>query len=466
MNGITGGTREVTVSDTGLMRLRADVRGAVFQQGDPGYNDARTLWNGMIDRRPALVVRPADEIDVQRTIRFARGTGIPLSVRSGGHNVAGYAVAEGGIMLDLGAMRQVEVDPARRRARVQGGALWRDVDAATAHHGLATTGGVISSTGVAGLTLGGGIGWLVGLHGMSIDNLRAVTLVTADGDIVTASEREHADLFWALRGGGGNFGVATSLEFALHPRGPVLAGFVAFPLEEAREVLHAYRDFTLSAPDELTVYAQISRDIESGMRLAAIAFCWPGDIVEGEKVIAPIRSFGTPIAEMFGPMPYVEWQQAFDAEFPHGRRYYWKGSLLRELHDETLAAIVDHAVDPPQPWSMAVIEWYRGPMNRVDPSATAFPHRDARYQVIAVGGWDERERDDEGRTWARNLHQAIAPFAMSGGFLNFSSLDVDEREARVRAGYGGNWDRLVSIKRRYDPENLFRHNNNIPPGTP
>jgi FAD/FMN-containing dehydrogenase len=346
---------------------------------------------------------------------------------------------------------------------VQGGALWRDFDAATAPYGLATTGGVISSTGVAGLTLGGGIGWLVGKHGMSIDNLLSATVVTADGEIVTTSESSHPDLFWALRGGGGNFGVVTSFEFALHPVAEVLAGYVVYPIEEAREVLGRYREFTSTAPDELGCYAQLSTDAESGARVAALAFCWPGDPEEGRRLLAPLRGFGTLLAEVMEVMPYADWQQAFDEEFPHGRHYYWKGAMLDRIDDGVIDGLVDHAVDTPIPWCMMAIEWYRGAMNRVPAEATAFANRAAHYQLVAVGGWDDPGEEAQGIAWARTVYQAVAPWSLDGAFLNFNSGGDEDKLAFTRRGFGQNWDRLVAIKRRYDPTNLFRGNNNIPP---
>lgn len=456
--------RKPAMVDAGLVEgLREQVNGQVLVPGDSGYGEARRIWNGMIDKRPAVIVRAVSDVDVQRAVDFARDNGLELSIKGGGHNVAGLAVAEGGVMLDMGEMSAVQVDPVSRTARVQGGALWRHVDAATAKYGLATTGGVISSTGVAGLTLGGGIGWLVGKYGMAVDNLLSATVVTASGEIVIASEASHPDLFWAIRGGGGNFGVVTSFEFKLHPVSEVLAGFVAFPVAEARQVLERYRDFTMTAPDELTAYAQISKDPESGERVIAISVFWPGKIEEGERIIDPVRSFGTPIAEMIAPMPYAEWQQLFDAEFPHGFRYYWKGSLLRELDDVVLQEMADRVSDPPHEWSGAAIEWYRGAMNRVDPGATAFAHRDAEYQLVMVAAWDDDADDASAIEWTRGLYQAVAPHGIDGSFLNFNNFDADERTARVRAGYGSNWDRLVEIKRRYDPENLFNQNNNISP---
>lgn len=452
----------VGIDPEAIELLRAHLGGAVLLPGEAAYDQARRIWNGMIDKHPALIVQAAGAADVRLAVRVAREQGYRISMKGGGHNVAGYAVCDGGLMLDLSLMRGVWVDPVTRTARVQAGALWADVDRETEVFGLATTGGVISSTGVAGLTLGGGIGWLVGKHGMAIDNLLSVDLVTADGESITASVDRHPELFWALRGGGGNFGVATSFEFALHPQGNVLAGYVAYPIEQARDVLAFYRDFSATAPEELTTYAQLSLDPESGERLAIIAVCWPGDPEEGHRAVAALQDFGAPLASMIDLMSYRDWQRAFDAEFPHGRRYYWKGSLMRRLDDEMLDAVVQHGANPPLPDSMVAIEGYRGPMNRVDPAATAFPHRSAEYQVVIVAANDDPAGDQAGRAWARGLHTAIDRHALNGGFLNFNSLDDNERWDRVRAGFGDNWERLRSVKRRYDPTNCFRDNSNIP----
>jgi FAD/FMN-containing dehydrogenase len=446
-----------------LGALRARIAGQVLTAGDAGYDQARAVWNGMIDRRPAAVVQPAGVADIQRAVLAARELGLPLSVKSGGHNVAGHAVQEGGLLLDLSSMRAVDVDAAARTARVQGGATWADFDGATAPHGLATTGGAISTTGVAGLTLGGGVGWLVGKHGMSIDNLLAVELVTADGETIVASAEQHPDLFWALRGGGGNFGIATALTFRLHPLEMVLAGMVAFPAEQARDVLTFYREFTANAPDELTIYCSLMGEPQSGARIAGMAICWSGDLAEGERVIAPLLAFGSPILQMVGPMPYAAWQSANNPLFPHGRRYYWKGTLASTLSDATLEAMASHTESTSLPWVNATIEFYAGAMNRVDPAETAFPHRTARYQILSIGAWDDPADDDAGKAWARGLHQATAADGLGASFLNFVAEDGAGGADRIRAGYGGNWNRLTAIKRRYDPGNLFRANNNIAP---
>jgi FAD/FMN-containing dehydrogenase len=456
-------TTQPSLDPETVKTLRGHLDGQLLLPENEGYDEARRVWNGMIDKRPALIVRASGVADIQRAVTFAREHALPISIKGGGHNVAGHAVSDGGLMLDLGGMRAVWVDPEAGTARGQGGALWADVDRETATFGRATTGGVISHTGVGGLTLGGGVGWLVGKHGMTIDNLRSVDLVTADGEFVTASAEEHPDLFWALRGGGGNFGVATSFAFALHPLREVLAGVVAYPVARARDMLAFYREFTAATPDALTVYAQIATNPTLGMRVAAMAVCWSGDLADGARVLEPLRAYGEPVIETIQPTPYAAWQRTFDPKYPHGRRYYWKGSLLADLQDPVLNAIVEHATDPSLPWLNATIECYRGAMNRFGATETAFPHRDAHYQLVIVGAVDDPADDATAITWARGLHAATERYALNGTFLNFNALDRGDRRDRVRAGYGPNWARLVDVKRRYDPQNIFHENNNVAP---
>ncbi|HEU0116930.1 MAG TPA: FAD-binding oxidoreductase, partial [Thermomicrobiales bacterium] len=443
--------------------FRQALGGAVLIPGDAGYEAARRVWNGMIDKRPALIVRPRGAADVQRAVAFARERDLPLSIKGGGHNVAGLALVDGGLTLDLSGMRGVWVDPAARLARVQGGALWSDFDRETAAFGLATTGGVISSTGVGGLTLGGGVGWLVGKHALSVDNLRSADLVTADGEQIRASATEHPDLFWAVRGGGGNFGVVTSFEFRLHPQGDVLAGAIAYPMDQARDVLEFYRAFTATCPEALTVYCTLFRDRDSRRRIVAFVLCWPGDLDEGVRVLAPLRAFGTPLFDKVGRMPYAVWQGALDVKWPHGRRYYWKGNLLRDLPDDLLDAAVAFGAEPPIPWGQILIEFYAGAMNRVGVAETAYAQREARYQFVMVGASDDPADDAASVAWVRELHARTERHALNGAFLNFNAVDGGDRIDRVRAAYGPNWERLVAIKRRYDPTNFFRVNNNVVP---
>jgi FAD/FMN-containing dehydrogenase len=455
--------RAARLDPAAVQTLSAHWNGQLLQPGDAGYDAARSIWNGMIDKRPALIARCAGVSDGRRAVAFAREHELSISIKGGGHNVAGHAVSEGGLMLDLSLMRAVRVDPQRRTARAEGGATWGDFDRETQAFGLATTGGAVSTTGVAGLTLGGGIGWLVGKHGMCIDNLLSVDLVTADGELVTASVDEHADLFWAVRGGGGNFGVATSFEFRLYPLGQVLAGMVAHPIDQARDVLNFYREFTQTTPDELTTYSALFSDPESGTRLAAIALCYSGDLREGERVIQPVRDFGSPVADLLGTMDYTVWQQAFNPVVPAGRRYYWKANLHDQIADPVIDAIVDQASRPPCAPMFVMFEQYHGAFNRVPSSGTAYPHRDAHYHQVIVGSWDDPADDETGITWTRRLYAATEPHSLRRTFLNFNSIEQAELTERVRSGYGDNLDRLSEIKRRYDPTNLFHENNNIPP---
>ncbi|HYH12767.1 MAG TPA: FAD-dependent oxidoreductase, partial [Thermomicrobiales bacterium] len=381
--------------------LRNSIGGALLEPGQPAFESARTLWNGMISERPALIAQPSGAADVMRLIPFARDHDLEISIKGGGHNVAGYATTSGGLMIDLERMRSVRVDPERRTVRAGGGARWSDLDREAGAFGLATTGGVISTTGVAGLTLGGGVGWLVGKHGLASDNLLSVDLVTANGEPVTASADSHPELFWALRGGGGNFGVATSLEFQLHPQEMVFSGMVAHPPDRGRELLSFYRELTSSAPDELTVYCGHMAEPEHGQRVAALAFCWSGDMDQAEGVLKPLLECGPPVMTMAGPMPYAAWNGGNDALFPDGRRYYWKSAMMRELDDPVLDAVAEFGANAPLPWLNVTIEAYGGAMNRQAPAATAFPHRDARYQVVIVGAWDDPAQDETGRTWVR-----------------------------------------------------------------
>ncbi|MGD9715198.1 MAG: FAD-binding oxidoreductase, partial [Thermomicrobiales bacterium] len=417
----------------------------------------------MIDVKPAVLVSPLDEQDVQQAIRIAVEQDMRLSVKGGGHNVAGHALVENGLVIDLSEMRGVRVDPQRRRVYVQGGALWSDVDTATARYGLATPGGVISHTGVAGLTLGGGIGWLMGKHGMVIDNLISARVVTANGDVVVASEDSHPDLFWALRGGGGNFGVVTEFEFALHEQGDIFGGLLIYPIEQASEVLAVYQRFTETAPDQLGLYAEPSTDPESGQRVFVLAFFWPGEIEEGKALLESLKAAIPPAVDGVQVMPYTDIQQAFDPVFAHGVRYYWKGVLLESLAPEVLDAVDRLGSHPPFPGCTAVIEWYRGPMNRVDSAATAFANRNAQFQVVIIGAWDRPEDDQEGIEWARSVYRAIAPYGLGQGFLNFNSVEADNARDMVHRSYGANYDRLVEVKRAYDPDNVFRGNHNILP---
>lgn len=443
--------------------LNALLGGEVFTPGQPGFDESRTIWNSMVSAQPAVIVRPKGVADVIQAVAFAREHDLEISVKGGGHNVAGYALTDGGLMIDMEHLRQVQVDPDRRTALAGGGARWADFDRETGVHGLATTGGVVSTTGVAGLTLGGGVGWLVGAHGLASDNLLSATLVTADGRVITASETSHPDLFWALRGGGGNFGVVTSLEFMLHPVDMVFAGMIAYPIDQARDVFETYRELMSTSPDQLTMYYAVMTDPETGARIVVLPFCWSGDIGEGQAYMQPVLDFGTPVMTMVAPMPYAAFNGGNDALFPYHRRNYWKGSMVTELDDRLFDRILEFAGAPPLPGNSVTIECYAGAMTRMDPDATAFPHRDARYQIVANSQWDDPADDESGRNWTRGVFNALEPYAKRGPFLNFVDVDGDDRQQRIRAGYGSHWDRLVDIKRRYDPENVFHRNNTITP---
>jgi FAD/FMN-containing dehydrogenase len=448
----------LALDEMAIQGFAAGFHGELFRPGDGGFDDARRVWNGMIDRTPALIARCAGVADVVAAVNFAREQQLLVAVRGGGHNVSGNAVCDRGLVIDLSRMRGIRVDPARRTARVEGGATWGDLDREAQAFGLATTGGIISTTGVGGLTLGGGVGWLVRKHGLACDNLLSVDVVTADGRLVTASDAEHADLFWGIRGGGGNFGVVTSLEFRLHPVGPVLGGMVLHPREAAPAVLRFYREFTQRAPEELTTYCGLLT-APDGVPVVALIACYSGSPEEGERVLRPLREFGSPVADLIGPMPYRQMQGLLDAGFPKGLRNYWKGNFLRELPDEAIDRIVARAAEMASPLSAVVLEYYGGAASRVDEGATAFPHRRAMYDLVIIAQWADPAEDERHAAWARETAAALEPYA-SGVYVNLLGTEGDER---VRAAYGANYERLATLKARYDPANLFRMNQNIRP---
>jgi FAD/FMN-containing dehydrogenase len=449
------------LDESALQPLRARLRGQLLRPGDPGYDAARTIDNAMIDRRPAVIVRCAGVADVRAAVDFARDRKLVVSVRGGGHNVAGNAVCDGGLMIDCSPMKGVRVDPVTRTARAEPGVTWGDFDLETQAFGLATTGGVISTTGIAGLTLGGGVGWLNGRFGLACDNLIAADVVTADGGLLHASEQEHEDLFWGLRGGGGNFGIVTSFAYRLHALGPtVLSGPVFHPATRAREVLRFFREFTATAPDELTTYAGLLTGPD-GTPLVGIVPCYAGPPERGEKLVEPLRKFGPPVVDQIGPMPYLAVQHMFDPAFPPGRFNYWKSSLAPRISDELVEAIVDHMARVPSPHSAVMLEHYHGAYARKRPDETAYHHRATTYDVVIIANWTDRADTERNVAWARSLFQAVQPQVSSGVYVNF--LDADDGADRVRAAYGANYDRLVELKRRYDPTNFFRMNQNIRP---
>ena len=459
--------RQLPLAD--VATLAAQVSGGVLTAADAGYDEARKVWNATVDRRPALIVRCLGESDVQAAVRFAAARRMLLSVRGGGHHIAGNAVAEGGLMVDLSAMRTVDVDPARRTARVGAGALLADVDRATQAHGLAVPLGINSTTGVAGLTLGGGFGWLTRRLGMTVDNLLGVTVVTADGAVHAVSASSEPELFWALRGGGGNFGVATSFEFKLHAVGPELyAGLVVYPFAQARRVLRAWRDFNADAPDELSVWAVLRKapplpflpTSAHGTDVVVFAIVHSGDVEEGERAAAPVLGFGEPIASHLGPTPYAGFQTAFDPLLTPGGRNYWKSNNFSALGDAAIDVVIAAAAASPGPECEIFVAQLGGAMARVAPDATAFVGRDAHYIMNVHGRWSDPRDDDKVRSWARRSFEQAARHATGSGYVNFLTEDEGER---VAASYGRNHARLQALKKRYDPGNQFRMNLNIDP---
>ena len=446
-------------------------RGRLILADHPDYDTARALWNGAIDRRPRLIARCIGASDVVAAVRFARDHDLEIAIRGGGHNVAGTAVCDHGIVIDLSAMRAVRVDPAERRAWVQAGALWGDVDHETQAYGLATTGGIVSHTGVAGLTLGGGVGWLMRKHGLTVDNLLAADVVTADGKLLRASQDEHPNLFWALRGGGGNFGVVTSFEFRLHRVGPtVLAGPILWDASDAGEVLRFYRDFVRDASDELGTVVRfgaapplpvIPEDLH-WRSVVMIGTCYAGPIEDGARVLRPLRAFGTPLLDLVGPAPYVKFQSALDSTVPHGWNYYWKSTHLPELRDDLIDVIAGHAFSCSSPRSYAAMFHLKGAVSRVANGGTAFGNRQASHAITLDAVWRPGEDfGDRDTAWTRAFFAALGRFR-EGVYVNF--LGGDEDHGRVREAYGDSiYNRLVDVKTTYDPDNVFHHNQNIRP---
>jgi FAD/FMN-containing dehydrogenase len=447
--------------------LKRGFTGEILLPGDGAYDGARRIWNAMIDKRPAVIARCAAASDVIRGVNFARDNGLLLAVRGGGHHIAGHALCDDGLVIDLSKMKAARVDPKKRRATIEGGATLAELDAATQPHGLATPVGINSTTGIAGLTLGGGFGWLSRKHGLTIDNLESAEVVTAAGEVVRASATEHPDLFWAIRGGGGNFGVVTRFEYRLHPVGPnVLSGLIVYPISEAMSVLRQYRDFIAAAPDELTVWALLRQAPPlpflptevHGKTIVALALLYAGDPKQGEPVIEPLRRFGTPVGEHVGVQPYVAWQQAFDPLLTAGARNYWKSHNFSTLQDGLFDLAVAHVGRLPSPQCEIFFAALGGAAARPAPDSTAYAHRDARFIMNFHGRWESPADDARGIGWARDFFTATAPFASGGVYVNFQSEDEGDR---VRAAYGSNYDRLVRVKRAYDPGNLFRVNQNI-----
>jgi FAD/FMN-containing dehydrogenase len=441
-----------------LAALREGVRGEVLVAGDPEYDEARRVWNGAIDRRPALIVRCADSADVQQAVAFASGHGLPIAVRGGGHSVAGFSTCDDGVVIDLGLMRSVLVDVDARVARARPGATGAEFDAATQQHGLATTLGVVSTTGIAGLTLGGGIGWLMRKHGLACDNLLSVELVTADGRLVRASADENPGLFWALKGGGGNFGIVTSFEYQLHPVGPtVYGGGMMFARERRRTVLESYRELTRNAPDELTAYAAMTSGPD-GSPVAAIAACYAGDVAEGARLLEPVKAaVGEPLLDGLGPLTYIEQQSRVDAGYPHGEHHYWRSCFLDDLTDEVIDILVERAslLESP-PVLELIVEQLGGAIAAGD---GAFAHREASYDVLIAANWTDPTDRDRCVAWARETAAALEPHSR-GGYANY---EPDADGAYAPGAYRDRLARLAAVKAEYDPTNLFRLNQNIIP---
>jgi FAD/FMN-containing dehydrogenase len=451
-----------------IQDLRGASRGRVIGPDEPDYDEARTVYNAMIDRRPSVIVRAEGAADVVAAVHHARENGLAVAVRGGGHSVPGFGTVDDGIVIDLSAMQEVSVDPAAKTARAQGGATWGIFNDATNAHGLATTGGIISTTGVGGLTLGGGIGYLARGAGLSCDNLLSAEVVTADGRTVVASEQEHADLFWALRGGGGNFGVATSLEFRLHPVADIYGGPMFFEVADAGDILRWYREFIVDAPEEFGGFPawQIAPPLpfvpeeRHGDVFLAFVGCWAGPIEQGEQMLKPLHDVAPVVAEHVGPMPYPALNSAFDGLVPPGLQHYWKANFVKELTDDAIAAHLQHGPNVPAVNSTVHIYPINGACHRVASDETAFAYRDATFATVIAGMWPDPADNEANTAWVRGYYDATAPLSEPGGYVNFMAGDD---QARIRDNYRGNYDRLVEVKRAYDPDNLFRVNQNIAP---
>lgn len=440
-------------------QLRSAVAGEVYTPRDVGYDEVRKIHNGMIDKRPAVIVRCQNTSDVVDAVKFAGSHGLEVAIRGGGHNVAGRAVTEGGLMVDTQSMKGVHVDPARRRVRAQPGLTWNEYNRATAAYGLATTGGVVSTTGVAGLTLGGGLGWLMGRYGMAVDNVRSVEVVDVNGQILTADEEQHTDLYWALRGGGGNFGVASSFEFDAHPVSTVFGGLIAFALADAPRVWGYFEGFSAGAPDELVLMmALVHAPDGSGQKIAAVGMCHCGDPSEGEKAAAAIRRAATPLIDMLGPLPYPVQNTLLDAGFPKGARNYWKSAFFKEVTADTVALMVERFEQTPSILTGMVIEHFHGAVTRVPATATAFPHREPGYNLVIPGVWPDAGGDEANIAWVRDTYDALTPYMAESVYVNYLA---DDDTSRVQVAYGPCWERLLQVKRAYDPDNVFHLNQNI-----
>ena len=456
------GVSDLSGGAVGVASFRERFRGSVLCSGDAGYEEARRVWNGNIDRRPFMIARCSGVADVIQAVALGRTNGQLVSVRGGAHNAAGHATCDGGIVIDLSPMQAIRVDPAARIASVQAGATWAAFDREAQAFGLATTGGTVSNTGVAGLTLGGGLGWLMGVGGLSCDNLVSADVVTADGRFLRASATEHEDLFWGLRGGGGNFGIVTTFDFRLRPVGPlVLGGMVIHPLTHAKNVLRFYQEFVQTLPDEAEAYAALMTSPD-GVPVIAMLLGYNGSLEAGERVLAPARAFGSPLADLVGPMPYTARQSMIDAGFAaHGMQRYWKSGLAPALSDEIIDALVDGAHRFSSAMSAIALFWIHGAATRVAQEATAFGTRQAQWDINAIAQWINPPDTDGHVRWTRELWGAVEPLTTGNAYINH--IAGDDRPERIRSSYGSNYDRLVAVKNAYDPQNVFRLNANVKP---
>lgn len=446
-----------------ILELAGTFTGQLLTPADEQYEEARRVHNGLVDKRPALIAKCRGVADVVDAIRLAHKLGLDVAIRGGGHNVAGRATIDGGLMIDLEPMRGIYVDPENRTVRAQGGVTWAELNRETQLHGLAVTGGVVSSTGIAGLTLGGGRGWLMGKHGLALDNLRSVEIVTSEGKVQQASKSEKPDLFWAVRGGGGNFGVATSLEYRLHPVGPkVTGGLIAHPFDRARDLLRFFRDCTASLPDDHTIVGGLIHAPDgSGMKLAAMVMCHCGSLEAGEKAVMPIKKLGSPVVDTVGPIPYCQLNSMLDGAYPKGSRNYWKSNFLARLSDDAIDTMIACFAECPTPMGQLLLEHVHGAVARVGIADTAFPHRSEGYNFLVLCEWMNEADNDQCIAWARSTYAQMQLFFAPARYVNY--LGDDETDEPVAAAYGSNYHRLRKLKAKYDPENFFRMNQNIQP---
>lgn len=458
-----------SLSEEELTTLKENISSTVLVPGDNQYNEVRVIWNAMIDRKPGVIVQCEKAADVAPSIAFARKHDLDITIRGAGHNIAGNSISDGGLLIDFSLMTQVNVDTTSNRATVEPGATLGDFDAAVQKHGLAAPVGINSTTGIAGLTLGGGFGWLSRKYGMTVDNLLSVNMVTVDGDSISASTTENPDLFWAIRGGGGNFGVITQFEYALYPVGPdVLAGLIVFPLEQARQVLKRYREFTHTASEDMTVWSVMRKapplpflpEEVHGKEVVVLTFMYAGDPAQGAEYTGILKSFGEAYGEHTGVMPYTDWQQAFDPLLTPGARNYWKSHNFTELADDALDIMIEYAGTLPSPQCEIFIAHISGAANRVKTDAMAYGARDTQYVLNVHARWDDAADDDTCVNWSRNFFKATKPYASTGAYVNFMT---EEEGDRVESAYGSNYERLVEVKRKYDPGNVLHMNQNIKP---